>query len=186
MNLPRTTHDDRRTYVWLTLFLALAAIFASGRFHPFARPTPIQPIAQRKPMPALSYPQLGGGVWSLTDHRGQVVLINYWATWCEPCRDELPGLIQLARDTNAQPVAIVGVALDDGPHPQAAVQSFVARFRVPYTIAFPATPADREMGETGIPTTILLDKQGRIAKTYSGATPRTTFAHDIATLQAEP
>ena len=42
------------------------------------------------------------------------------------------------------------------------------------------------MGETGIPTTILLDKQGRIAKTYSGATPRTTFAHDIATLQAEP
>ncbi len=178
--------NDRNPHLWLVAFLVLAAILASGYLHLPQPAAPVRPIAQRKPMPAIVLPQLGGGFWSLADHRGQVVLLNYWATWCEPCRDELPGLIQLARDSSEQPIIIVGVALDDGPHPQATVQHFVTQFRIPYTIAFPATPADRALGDTGIPTTLLLDKQGRIAKTYSGATPRSTFAHDIATLQAEP
>jgi cytochrome c biogenesis protein CcmG/thiol:disulfide interchange protein DsbE len=144
--------DHRRVYLSLFLFLVLVASLVSNHIQT-AHSDPVKPIASRKPMPAILLPQLGGGVWSLADHRGQVVLINYWATWCEPCRDELPGLIQLAHDTSTQPIAIVGVALDNGPHPQPTVQSFVRRFRIPYTIAIPATLADRAMGDTGIPTT---------------------------------
>jgi len=136
-------------------------------------------------MPSLVLPQLDVGVWKLADHRGQVVLINYWATWCEPCREELPGLIELSRDTDPHAVSIVGVALDSGPKAQDTVHSFVKQFRVPYPIAMPDAITRSNLGEMGLPTTILLDKHGRIARTYYGAVERGDFAKDIAALLAE-
>jgi thiol-disulfide isomerase/thioredoxin len=175
--------DHRRIYLTIFLFLVLGATLLSNHLQT-EHSEPVQPIAQRKPMPAVALQQLGGGVWSLAEHRGQVVLLNYWATWCEPCRDEIPGLSKLARD-NPQRLAIVGVSLDSGPNLQASLQQFVKLYRMPYPIAFPNTLIDRSMGDTGIPITVLVDKQGRIAKIYSGATARTTFARDIATLTAE-
>ena len=59
-------------------------------------------------------PELNGGSWRLSDHRGQVVLINYWASWCAPCRQETPGLIDLARDYRYKGLSIVGVSMDEG------------------------------------------------------------------------
>jgi thiol-disulfide isomerase/thioredoxin len=58
----------------------------------------VKPVQDRKPVADLAMPELNGGSWRLSEHRGQVVLINYWASWCAPCRQETPGLIDLARD----------------------------------------------------------------------------------------
>jgi cytochrome c biogenesis protein CcmG, thiol:disulfide interchange protein DsbE len=169
----------------MVLFLAVAVAIGGGRLWRARQPGAIIPIAERRMMTPLVLAQLDGSEWRLDDHRGQVVLINYWATWCEPCREELPGLIQLARDTDLRVVAIVGVALDSGPKAQDTVRNFATQFRVPYPIAMPDAITRSNVGEMGLPTTVLLDKHGRIARTYYGAVEHDDFAKDIAALLAE-
>jgi cytochrome c biogenesis protein CcmG/thiol:disulfide interchange protein DsbE len=177
--------NDRSTYFWMVLFLAVAAAIGGGHSWRTRQPGAILPVAARTMMRSMVLTQLDGRVWNVADHRGQVVLINYWATWCEPCREELPGLIQLARDTDPRSVAIAGIALDSGPSAQDTVRSFAGQFRVPYTIAMPDTITRSNLAEMGLPTTVLLDKHGRIARTYYGAVERDDFAKDIAALLAE-
>ena len=63
-------------------------------------------------MPELVMAQLDGGTWRTVDHRGQVVLLNYWATWCGPCWEETPGLVRLSREMGPKGLAVVGVAID--------------------------------------------------------------------------
>ena len=121
----------------------------------------------------------------LSDHRGQVVLMNFWATWCEPCRDELPDLLQVIRAAGPRGLSAVGVSMDTGPAAHAQVQQFVAQYRLPYPIAFPDATMSIGAEGIGVPTTVLLDKQGRRAKTYVGEVDKETLARDVAALLAE-
>jgi cytochrome c biogenesis protein CcmG/thiol:disulfide interchange protein DsbE len=181
MTAPR--RDNR---VWLLLFLAGIVLLSTGRWRFASQAGGFTPAAQRSPPGELALPQLGGGEWRLADHRGQVVLINYWATWCGPCREEVPGLAGVAGEFGPKGLAVVGVSLDDGRDVAARVQQFVSRYRVPYPIAFPA-PVPRSLGpgDSVIPTTILLDRQGRVVKRYVGAVERGDFARDVTALLAE-
>jgi cytochrome c biogenesis protein CcmG/thiol:disulfide interchange protein DsbE len=143
----------------------------------------IVPAVSRREMPRMVLEQLDGGMWRMEDHHGQVVLINYWATWCGPCREETPGLARLSRELGAKGLAVVGVSLDDGD--KGKVRSFVEAFRLPYPVAFPGQMSQMEQGLEGIPTTILVDREGRVAKTYVGAVREEDFREDAARLLAE-
>ena len=143
----------------------------------------IRPVGERKAMPELVMAQLDGGTWRMAEHRGQVVLINYWATWCEPCWQETPGLIRLSQDLGPKGLAVVGVDLDEGGREK--VSRFVEEFGVPYPVVMPERMSQLERGLEGVPTTILLDKQGRVAKTYVGAVRRADFAEDVGVLLRE-
>jgi thiol-disulfide isomerase/thioredoxin len=143
----------------------------------------IRPAGERRAMPELVMTQLDGGTWRTADHRGQVVLMNYWATWCEPCWEETPGLIRLSREMGPKGLAVVGVAIDEGGREK--VQKFVEVFRVPYPVVMPEKLSQVEYGLAGVPTTILLDKQGRVAKTYVGAVRRGDFKTDVEVLLGE-
>jgi peroxiredoxin len=134
-------------------------------------------------MPELAMAQLDGGTWRTMDHRGQVVLVNYWATWCGPCWEETPGLIRLSREMEQKGLAVVGIAIDEGGREK--VQKFVDQFRVPYPVVMPERLSQVEYGLEGVPTTILLDKQGRVAKTYVGAVQRRDFETDVEALLRE-
>ena len=81
-----TRHDERRGRAWMYLFVAAAVLLGAVRWHIARQPPGLKPVAERRVMGALELQQLGGGEWKLADHRGEVVLINYWATWCEPCK----------------------------------------------------------------------------------------------------
>jgi cytochrome c biogenesis protein CcmG, thiol:disulfide interchange protein DsbE len=176
----------RSSYTWMWVFCAAAAILAStSHWHLRSQAGGFTPSARRQPAQPMELPQLGGGQWNLADHRGQVVLVNYWATWCEPCREELPGLMQVARESAPRDLSVVGVSLDDGPDAHAKVQQFATQYRLPYPIAFPAPAQHFGPGEIAIPTTVLLDRQGRLVKTYTGAVSRSDFAKDVAALLAE-
>lgn len=180
-----TTSNDRGNHLWMWVFFAAIAMLISGsRWHLRSQAGGFTLAANRQSAPSMILPQLGGGQWNLADHRGQIVLINYWATWCEPCRDELPGLMQVARESSPG-LAVVGVSLDDGPDASAKVQQFATQYRLPYPIAFPAATEHLGAREISIPTTVLLDRQGRIVKTYTGAVGRSDFAKDVAALLAE-
>jgi len=133
-------------------------------------------------MPELVMRRLDGGTWRMGEHRGQVVLVNYWATWCEPCWEETPGLIRLSQEVKG--LAVVGVAIDEGG--QAKVQKFVGEFHVPYPVVMPERMSQMEFGLEGVPTTILVDKQGRVAKSYVGAVREGDFRTDVEALLAEP
>ena len=166
-------------------FMALGAallIFALG--HRTRQSGHIVPVESRKNMPALVMERLDGGEWRMEDHRGQVVLINYWATWCGPCQMETPGLVRLVRELGPKGLAVVGVSMDEGNRKK--VRDFVERFQVNYPVVFPERMSQMGSGMEGLPTTILVDRNGRVAKTYVGAVRQADFQADVNAVLAEP
>ena len=142
-----------------------------------------EPAAQRKPLSELKLPDLGGREWRLSEQRGKVVLVNIWATWCPPCREETPLLVRLANDYKAKGLEVVGVSLDQGG--KEVIEEFVAEYKVPYPILLPV-PGSALTRVEPIPTTILIDRQGRLAKKYVGAVPKSIIKTDVESLLAEP
>jgi cytochrome c biogenesis protein CcmG, thiol:disulfide interchange protein DsbE len=176
---------DARRERWIKYGVGVIAFALMGlAWHFGARQSGgIAPAGERRVVPELALEQLGGGTWRMVDHRGQVVLINYWATWCGPCQEETPGLVRLSRELGPKGLAVVGVSLDEGG--RGKVQQFVDEFHVPYPVAFPGTMSQMARGMAGVPTTILVDRQGRVAKTYEGAVSEGDFRADVGVLLAE-
>ena len=139
--------------------------------------------AQRRVLRNLTLRNLEGQVWRLSDDRGKVVLVNYWATWCPPCREELPDLVQLANSYSHGELDVLGISMDDGR--EATVRRFVSEYKIPYTIAMPGDNFPLSSAVEAIPTTVLIDKQGRVAKTYVGAARGRVFRADIDALLHE-
>ena len=172
---------DRWVVFGLLLLGVAVTSFVASR--PARQAGGFTPAGLRVAMPELEMAQLGGGTWRLADHRGQVVLINYWATWCGPCREEMPGLAEVVRESEPKKLAVVGVSLDKDDH--RVVQAFVDHYKLPYPIAFPAALSQVEQGMEGIPTTILVDRAGRVVKTYVGAVRKVDFETDVRNALAE-
>jgi thiol-disulfide isomerase/thioredoxin len=125
----------------------------------------------------------GAGAWSVADQRGKVVLLNFWATWCPPCRMETPDLVALHREYASRGVVVAGVSLDDDP--AAVVPAFVQKYGVSYPILLP----DGDLGGqdvSGLPTTLLIDRQGRVARRYVGMISDSAVKGDIERLLSEP
>ncbi len=167
-------------------FLAAAALLSWFGTRPPRRPPGLTPLADRPPLVlAAPSPLDNTAGWTLAEHRGQVILINYWATWCVPCQAELPGLIQLSRNLSPRGLSVLGISLDAGPGRSVRVRQFAARWQIPYPIAFPPDSATLDSGPMALPTTLLIDRHGRLARIVSGATDPATLARDLDTLLAE-
>lgn len=122
--------------------------------------------------------------FTLEDYRGKVVLLNFWATWCPPCRVEIPDLVRLHQDFDAEKVVVIGVSLDNRGTPEQVrtqLKRAINQFGIGYTIVLDdAFELNRRFGGFGgIPTTFLIDQQGKILKTYQGPRPYDVFARDI-------
>jgi len=169
----------------MLLFGLAALLLVGSRWRVSGQSAGLIPVPKREATPELTLPQLNGGQWRLSDHRGQVVLLNFWATWCGPCREELPDLLQVVRQATPHGLSAVGVSMDVGRDAHAQVQQFVTQYRLPYPIAFPNEEMSMAAEGIGVPTTVLLDKQGRRAKTYVGELDRADLAKDVAELLAE-
>jgi cytochrome c biogenesis protein CcmG/thiol:disulfide interchange protein DsbE len=179
--MPGIGRTDKLVRYGLAAVACVLAIFAWH--HATSQAGGIEQIGSRRMMPELAPAQLGGGTWRMADHRGQVVLVNYWATWCGPCWEETPGLVRLAQELGPQGLAVVGISLDEGTHQK--VQNFVDDFKVPYPVAFPAPMSQLAWGMQGVPTTILVDREGRVAKSYVGAVREQDFREDVLALLKE-
>ena len=162
---------------------ALALVFDRGEGHPSG----LVAARARKPMPTVELKQLDGGLWRLASHRGQVVVINYWASWCAPCWEEAPVFIRLSDEVGPKDLAIVGVAIDEGSpeYVDANVRSFVQKLHVNYPIALPVPMSQMAYGMEGLPTTILVDRRGQVAKSYVGAVREAELRIDIMALLNE-
>jgi cytochrome c biogenesis protein CcmG, thiol:disulfide interchange protein DsbE len=140
--------------------------------------------AQRAALPDFALPLLnGGGDWKLSEHRGTVVLLNFWATWCPPCRTETPGLVNLHNRYSQQGFTVLGVTFDE--EPLEAVPDFERKYNISYPMALPH-PGFEMAGEVrSLPTSVLIDRQGRVARTYQGLVAERALRRDIEALLAE-
>lgn len=116
--------------------------------------------------PTFAAQTMEGDRFRMQDHRGEVVVVNVWATWCPPCRVEMPGFVDLQREFEDAGVQFVGIAVDRGG--AEAVRPFVEEKGVNFPqIVDPGLAARHFPGEA-VPRTYLIDKQGRIRYEHSG------------------
>jgi thiol-disulfide isomerase/thioredoxin len=117
-------------------------------------------------IPAFTLKDLDGKTLSSADWQGKVVLVNFWATWCGPCRAEIPDLVALQNKYRDQ-LVIVGISEDEGPVEE--VRKFAEQYKVNYPIAM-TTPevSERFPGISALPTTFFLDKEGQIVQKHVG------------------
>jgi cytochrome c biogenesis protein CcmG/thiol:disulfide interchange protein DsbE len=125
-------------------------------------------------------PQLDGTPLRLSSYRGKVVLLDFWATWCDPCREEAPHFVELQKQYADRGLQIIGVSMDDTSDP---VRDFYQQFRMNY----PVVMGDAKTGEAyggvlGLPIIFLLDRGGRIVAKHMGSTKAETFDQEIAAL----
>lgn len=122
----------------------------------------------RKPLavPAFSVTTLDGVTTSSEQWRGKVVLVNFWATWCSPCRAEIPDLVEL-QEKYREHLVVVGISEDEGP--VEVVKRFAAQFKINYPIAM-ATDEIRKIfpGVVALPTTFVIDPKGEVVQKRVG------------------
>jgi thiol-disulfide isomerase/thioredoxin len=112
--------------------------------------------------PTFTLPTVGGGSLALTDLRGRPTVLNFWATWCGPCRVELPTLVAFSE---AHPeLTVVGVAVDD----PAAVARMVTQSGISYPIVIADHATVEAYGVSTFPTTVVLDADGRVVTAHTG------------------
>ena len=121
--------------------------------------------------------QLGGGEVSLSDYRGQWVVVNYWATWCTPCLKEIPDLSELNRERND--LTVLGLAFEDLE--DSDFDGFLEDFDVSYPILKVDVyePPEPFGAPRVLPTTIILDKEGRAVKAFLGPVTRAAIEQYI-------
>ena len=120
------------------------------------------------PLPAFTLTDLDGRVIDQRAWKGKVVLLNFWATWCGPCRAEIPDLIAL-QDKYRSQLVIVGLSVDEGKTANADVRQFVAEHRMNYPVAIVNEPIEKLFGGvSSIPSTFVLNGDGRMVQRHIG------------------
>lgn len=155
--------------------LALAAL-AAGMWLAHTRYAPQAPAAPGDALWQLSFPDVRGQPQALAQWRGQVVVLNFWASWCAPCREEMPDFVELRTQYRAGGVEFVGIAIDN----QANVARFLQRQPVNYPILVGEGAAHglvRQLGNPSgaLPYTIVLDRDGTVTLSHLGRLPRATL-----------
>jgi thiol-disulfide isomerase/thioredoxin len=110
--------------------------------------------------PDFTLKTLDGQEITLSQLKGKVVLLDFWATWCGPCRESIPHLIQLYKNNRENGFELIGVSVDKGD--EEVVRNFTRSMDIPYPIVIAPEEMVRNYSVTGIPTTVFIDKQGKI------------------------
>jgi cytochrome c biogenesis protein CcmG, thiol:disulfide interchange protein DsbE len=130
--------------------------------------------------PDFSLPQMSGEPLQLSTYRTKVVLLDFWATWCDPCREEIPHFVEMQNKYGPDGLQIIGVSMDDSPDP---VRDFYQRFKINY----PVVMGNAEIGELyggvfGLPIAFLIGRNGRIYAKHTGATEVSVLEAEIVSL----
>jgi thiol-disulfide isomerase/thioredoxin len=158
----------------------------------FALPAPAQESDQptirfvRNPDPAPEFNLAGldGKPVILADTKGKVVLVNFWATWCGPCRAEIPDLVELQNKYKDR-LQILGLVVDDEDQP--AIKRFVAKYHVNYPVAIATDALRLEYGGIpALPTSFVLDSEGRVVQKHEGLRDPVLYETEVRSLLGLP
>lgn len=170
------------------LSLAVALSLVAYRPGTAASPSVGQKIAtstgDTKAAPAWELKDLEGKPVKLSDFKGKVVLLTFWATWCPPCRTEIPDLIAMQNQYRDQGLVVVGISLDQTG--AATVKSFATRMKINYPIVMGDEKTAEAYGNVeAIPSTFYIDREGNVAGVHTGGTDKATFEDAVKPLLAK-
>jgi thiol-disulfide isomerase/thioredoxin len=161
----------------LAALVALAVIGLAGNGSGIARPW------NRPALAGFALPELDGREWTASRQMGDVLVLNFWATWCPPCRAETPDLVKMANEYAPRGVSFAGVCLDGDN--ESAVRAFVQQQKIPYPILLSRGKTRFPVNVGTIPVTLLVDRQGRIAETFVGMISERALRGDLDRLLEE-
>lgn len=131
-----------------------------------------------RPAPDVIFETLDGAAASVHDYRGTVVLLNFWGTWCAPCRREIPELVEIQKLYSPRGAVVIGVAVESGEPEE--IQAFADALGINYPIwVSTAQTALSSYDAIGYPFTLLIDAAGTIRKQYLGAQSVASLAADL-------
>ena len=137
------------------------------------------------PAPNWDLKDLSGKSVKLSDFKGKVVVLDFWATWCPPCRAEIPNFVDLEAKYKDKGLAIVGISLDQGG--PGVVASFVKAQKINYPIVMGDDNVSHLYGDIqAIPTTFIIDPKGNIVGSHQGFTEKSVFEDEIKKLLPVP
>ena len=167
----------------LALFVSLAAAGCSGGASAPSAGIPAAASAPSKEVKLdFSLPTPDGGSVDLKQFDGSVRVVDFWATWCPPCREAIPHLNELHRKYRDQGVSVIGISVDENPREIAA---FDRKVHIEYPSLMTSTQAEEAFGGiAGLPSTFILDRQGRLTRSYVGPVEASTLEKDIQALLA--
>ena len=164
------------------LLFMIAAIAVAAE--PAGTKAALAPEKQRKPGPEFALSNESGKTVTLKDYRGKVLLLDFWATWCHGCKEEIPWFSEMEKTYAGKGFEAVGVSLDgDG---WKVLTPFLAQAKIPYEIVLGDDATAQRYGIETMPDTFLIDTKGRVAAAYrGGVVDRANIEANIKTLLSQ-
>jgi cytochrome c biogenesis protein CcmG/thiol:disulfide interchange protein DsbE len=140
----------------------------------------INPMASQKSAPNWELTDLAGKTVRAADFQGKVVVLDFWATWCPPCREEIPGFIELQQKYQAQGLAVIGVSVDQAD--AGTVKAFAEKLGINYPVVLADAKTPNVYDIEVLPSTFIIDRAGHIVKQHLGFTPKSEIEAEIKPL----
>jgi cytochrome c biogenesis protein CcmG/thiol:disulfide interchange protein DsbE len=171
--------SSKRVLIYGMVALCMVGLYlASRRTAQKARSS-----ASLKAAPDFTVVDLDGKKLSLSDYQGKVVLLDFWATWCTPCREEIPHFVEMQKKFGPQGFQVIGISMDDNAKP---VREFYRQYNLNYPVALGDDKlAEHFGGVLGLPVNFVIDRQGHIYAKHLGATQASVFDEDVSRLLAQ-
>jgi cytochrome c biogenesis protein CcmG/thiol:disulfide interchange protein DsbE len=164
----------------LFAMISLAVLFAAG----CTRASVSNDYApSRRLFPEFRLDAIDGSEFDSKSLRGKVVLINFWASWCGPCRMETPSLVEINREYKDRGFEVVGIAVD--PEDKGDIHKFVRDYKVDYPVLYSDETIEREVGLIGTPTSVLVDRDGAMIRKHVGPITKQMLETEIGALLNE-
>jgi peroxiredoxin len=161
-------------------FVAIALVVAGCATQQESKAAP-KDTKGRKPAPAFTLKDADGRNVSLSDYSGKVVLLNFWATWCGPCKIEIPWFADFEQRYKDRGFAVLGVSMDD--EGWEIVKPYLAKSKVNYRILLGNDKVAADYGGVdSLPTTFIIDKSGQITSTHVGLVSKSEYENEIVQL----
>ena len=147
---------------------------------PVAATADLTPANSRKLSPDFTLTDSKGASVKLSDYKGKVVLLDFWATWCGGCKVEIPWYMEFQNKYKESGLSVVGVSMDEDGWK--SVKPFLATNKINYPIVIGNSDLGGQFGVSGLPLTLLIDRNGKIADSHAGMVDKDTFEREIQSL----